>query len=120
MNSSGMNLAGHLAAVGCVSMIALGQVLFKYAANELSVAGSFLSPRVAGFTGLALGVYAIATVVWILLLQTAPLSRLYPYMALSFVLVSAAGWLLFHERIAPVQLAGLGLIVAGLLFIAAS
>jgi drug/metabolite transporter (DMT)-like permease len=115
-----MSLGSHLLAVACVALIASGQVLFKYAANALRISGSYLDTGVLSFVLVALVIYGGATILWIALLQHAPLSRLYPYMALSFVLVPLAGWLLFHEQIPLGQIAGLALIVAGLVTIAAS
>ena len=78
----------HLLAILCVAMIATGQVLFKGAAQALATGGTPLDGRVLGFTVVALVIYAVATVLWILLLRDAALSRLYPYMALSFVMVA--------------------------------
>ncbi len=115
-----MNASVHIFALLCVTVIAIGQVLFKYAARTLSSAGTFFDLGVISIITAALLLYALATLVWIALLQTAPLSRLYPYMALSFVLVAIASWLIFGERLALGQMAGLGLIVAGLLVIAAA
>jgi drug/metabolite transporter (DMT)-like permease len=102
----------------CVALIALGQVLFKYSAGALQLSESLLDRRVLGMLLSALIVYGAATLLWIFLLRSVPLGRLYPYMALSFVLVALASWLVFGERVAPGQIAGLGLIVAGLLVIA--
>src|SRR3546814_1641047 len=115
-----MSPTTHVLALTCVALIASGQVLFKYAATALKLAVTFLNGGVLAFAGVAIGIYGAATLLWIVLLQHASLSRLYPYMALSFVLVAIAGRLLFHEQIPAGQIAGLGLIVAGLLVIAAS
>lgn len=105
----------HLMAVLCVSIVAAGQILFKYAANTLKLAGTAWHAEVLGLAFAAFLIYGLATLLWINLLQHAPLSRLYPYMALSFVLVAAAGWWLFKEQVGFGYLIGLALIVAGLL-----
>jgi drug/metabolite transporter (DMT)-like permease len=115
-----MTPATHLAAVLCVGMIAGGQVLFKYAAKALGGGATFFDRDVLLLVVAAFAIYGIATVIWILLLQEAALSRLYPYMALSFVLVALAGRVLFAEAITPGQVAGLAMIVGGLLVIAAT
>jgi drug/metabolite transporter (DMT)-like permease len=101
-------------------MIATGQVLFKGAAQALAAAGTPRDARVLGFALVAVVTYAVATVLWILLLRDAALSRLYPYMALSFVLVAAASRMVFSEPISAGHLVGLGLIVGGIALIAAS
>jgi multidrug transporter EmrE-like cation transporter len=115
-----MSLTTHPGAILCVALIAAGQVLFKVVAETLHATGSLLNARVIAVGGAALAIYGLATVFWILLLQTAPLGRLYPYMALSFVLVALASWMFFREAVSPGHVAGLGLIVAGLLAIAVS
>jgi drug/metabolite transporter (DMT)-like permease len=115
-----MTLSAHLLAVLCVAMIAAGQVLFKQTAEALTKSGTFLDATVLSFGSVALAIYGTATVFWILLLQHAPLSRLYPYMALSFVFVALVSWLLLNEHIPAAQIAGLAFIVGGLLLIATS
>ena len=110
----------HVAALLCVALIAAGQVLFKLVANSLDASGTLFDRRVIAIGTAALAIYGLATVFWILLLQHAPLGRLYPYMALSFVLVAFASWGVFHETITIGHMAGLGLIVAGLIVIAAT
>jgi drug/metabolite transporter (DMT)-like permease len=115
-----MNLTTHSLALACATSIAVGQVLFKYTANSLKLAGTPWDAGVLGLAATALGIYGLATLLWIALLQHAPLSRLYPYMALSFILVAGASWVLFKEQVDALYLLGLGLIVTGFLVIAAS
>ena len=113
-----MTLTSHLSAILCVGLIAAGQVLFKLVATTAKASGSFFDHRVILLAGAAFAIYGVATVLWIALLQNAPLGRMYPYMALSFVLVAFASWALFHEAVTLGHMAGLGLIVAGLVVIA--
>jgi len=47
------------------------------------------------------------------ILMTVPLSRAYPFVALAFVLVPAAGYLFFHESITLRYALGTALIVIG-------
>ena len=115
-----MTLSSHALALSCVLIMATGQLLFKTAANASNAAGTFFDTAVAIAAVGALALYAVATGLWIVLLQSTPLSRAYPYMALSFVLVALASWLFFRESISLGQIAGLALIVGGLLVTAAS
>lgn len=62
----------------------------------------------------AVVLYGGATLLWIYLLQTIPLSRAYPFAALGFVLVPAAGVLFFQEQVSGLYAAGAILIVVGL------
>ena len=76
------------AALLCVCGIAVGQLLFKCTANSQALSGSYLHPRTLLWLLSALMLYGITTFGWIWTLQQGPLSRLYPWMALAFVLVS--------------------------------
>lgn len=115
-----MTWTTHALALLCVVIIASGQLLFKIAANALKAAGTLFDLTVLMAFGSAVTIYAVATVLWMVILQDAPLSRAYPYMALSFVLVALASWFFFRESISTGQIAGLSLIVAGLMVTAIS
>jgi multidrug transporter EmrE-like cation transporter len=62
-------------------------------------------------SGLAAAVLASAC--WMLAIERLEVGYAYPFMALSFVLVPIGSVVLFGERMPPIQLLGLGLIVAG-------
>ena len=47
----------------------------------------------------ALIIYGIAASLWIYVLQFVPLSRAYPFVAICFILVPAASWLIFSEKL---------------------
>lgn len=115
-----MTLTIHLGAIVCVLLVSAGQVLFKRVALALADGAAAPGREVVLLGGAALTIYGGATLLWILLLRTAPLGRLYPYMAMSFVLVTFASATLFDERVSPGHWAGLALIVSGLLVIAAA
>jgi drug/metabolite transporter (DMT)-like permease len=103
-------------ASACVVMISAGQLLFKITASRLH--GTWLpTAEAATVLALALGLYAIATVVWILVLRHVSLSSIYPLMALSFVLVPLGSRLFLGEAIAPQYWGGVALLVAGLIVI---
>lgn len=113
-------------------LLAMGQILFKKAAlfgvdrsaanqaagespDRFAWIWSFLNPWMAA----ALTLYTAATVLWVLILRSTPISIAYPFVALGFVLVPLAGHLLFDERLSLATIAGCGLIVTGVLVIAA-
>jgi drug/metabolite transporter (DMT)-like permease len=96
--------------------IAAGQILFKRAAGQLSGAGNWLVELAQLPTmWVAIALYAGATLLWVRILTTIPLSRAYPFVALAFVLVPAAGYLFFNESITPKYAFGTALIVAGVI-----
>ena len=95
-------------------LLSLGQILFKQAALATGD-----QPLVTGmlnrwlFVGLV--VYGAATVLWISILRTTPLSIAYPFSAAGFLMVPLAGHLLFGEPLHARYLAGVICIVAGIL-----
>jgi len=96
--------------------IAAGQILFKRAALQITpgAGGSWLL-EVARLPTMwvAVALYAGATLLWVRILTTVPLSRAYPFVALAFVLVPAAGYVLFHEPITARYALGAALIIVG-------
>ena len=106
-----------LLATVCVAMIAGGQLLFKLAANAMQGPGPTLGPRSLIILAAALVVYGLATIGWVLVLRQAPLNRIYPFMALSFVLVPLGSRYVLGESLAPQYWIGVVLLVAGLVLI---
>ncbi len=99
-----------------VGILALGQLLFKYAARGAHhSAWSFLLDP-AFFLGLVL--YAGATLSWMFVLRAFPITVAYPATALAIVLVLVAGVFLFGETINGMQALGIAAILAGLGFLA--
>lgn len=102
-------------ALTCVFLIAVGQVLFKAVGMAIQGAGTFVEMRALLLGGLAAFIYLVATAAWIWLLRTAPLSRAYPYMALSFVLVPLMSAYLYRESLSFQYLFGILLVVGGII-----
>jgi drug/metabolite transporter (DMT)-like permease len=96
-----------------VACAACGQVLFKLGATGARAPADYVNLSVAG----GLGFYGVGTVMWIFALSKAPLTSVYPYTALTFVFVYAAGAALFHEQIPVRSMLGIALVLAGLLLI---
>ena len=69
-------------------------------------------------TGLA--VYGFGTVFWLVVLSRADLSYAYPFAALQYAVILAAGWLLFDETITSLRLLGTLFVAAGVFLIARS
>ena len=101
--------------VACVLAIAVGQLLFKQAANALDVAERMWHSRVFWPLGIGVLVYASVTLVWVWVLQHVPISRAYPFMALTFVIVPAGGRWFFAETLGLPYALGIGLICLGVL-----
>jgi len=81
----------------------LGQVFFKLAK------GNILSP----FIALGLIMYGLSTFLWIYALKYLPLSKVYPFTFLTFGLVLILSYILFNERLNPINMLGVILILIG-------
>lgn len=118
---------GLLFALGSVVLVSAAQLLMKWAMMQLpdiSRLPQFLSslshfplPTAALLLGLL--AYALSMLCWLLALKRLPLSRAYPLLSLSYLLVwLAALWLPgLNEAFHWGKLAGASLIVGGLLLI---
>jgi len=99
-------------------VLAAGQILFKRAALQIGApqgASWILDVARLPTMWLAVILYAAATLLWVRILTTVPLSRAYVFVALAFVIVPAAGYLLFDETISLRFVIGTLLIVAGVM-----
>ncbi|GGY14416.1 hypothetical protein GCM10008098_01510 [Rhodanobacter panaciterrae] len=104
----------YLIALICVIGIASGQILFKLSAVSLKKTGSFFDPSTMTLLFLAFALYGIMTIAWIWVLQKAELGRIYPLMALAFVIVPIGSYFVFGERFQPQYFVGVALIMAGI------
>lgn len=98
-------------------MIAAGQVLFKKTSERLLARSdaSFISIAFDPVFIAALALYGFATLLWIYVLKTAPLSYAYSFMALTFVIVPLLSLLFLGESLSWRYGAGSVLIIAGLM-----
>lgn len=60
-----------------------------------------------------LSFYGVSTVLLVLALKDAELSLLYPIIALTYVWVTLLSLFIFHDRVNPVKLIGIAIIVVG-------
>jgi drug/metabolite transporter (DMT)-like permease len=98
----------------CVIGLAIGQILFKFSAIAAIENGSYLSFRPAGALFLAMMLYGLTSLAWVWVLRKIELGRVYPLMALAFILVPLGSHLFFGERFSPQYFVGVALIMAGI------
>jgi len=65
----------------------------------------------------ALFCYAVSVVVWILALSRVQVSIAYPMLSLGYVAVAFATWWLFGEALTATKLAGIGVIIVGVVIL---
>ena len=99
----------------CVTTICIGQGLFKFVGIQLRETDSILAYKVIAPALLACLIYFIATVFWIVLLKTIPLSKAYLFMALSYVLVPLISMIFFDESISLRYMLGSAMILFGII-----
>ena len=102
-----------LLTVLCVIGISLGQLLFKKAAMTLPVQAQLMDWIFNGWLIVALGLYAVTTVLWVWILRSAPLHLAYPFIELAFMFVPLIGWYFLGEPLHWQTLVGGGFIVVG-------
>jgi drug/metabolite transporter (DMT)-like permease len=110
--------------LSAVAVIALGQILFKLAARNISIApdSTYIAIVNANLYPIALIIaavllYSLSTIAWIQALRTVPLSIAFMFNSLAFVLVPSAAFLLFGETIPRYFLPGLIMIIGGIFLI---
>ena len=79
----------------------------------LRVAGSL--PIIGG-----LACYVVSVVVWILALSRVEVSVAYPMLSIGYVINAALAWWLFGEAVGMQRLAGIGVIIIGVIIVARS
>lgn len=95
----------------------VAQVFLKAGTNATPVGlGLALEPRI--LAGIAC--YVLSLVVWILALSKTPVSIAYPMVSLGFALNAALAWWLLGEAVTPMRMAGIGIIIVGVVLVARS
>lgn len=99
-----------------VLLASIGQVLLK-----LSVSGRGAMTGIRDYLGLltnfhfiaGISLYILTTIGWMWALKTFPLSKAYPVLALSFVVVPLLAWYFFGEKLNATHILGMALILVG-------
>jgi drug/metabolite transporter (DMT)-like permease len=111
----GKSVMTYLSGFLCVLGVAAGQILFKLCATALHQTGSFFAWKTIVMLVLAMAVYGFTTIAWTWVLQKIDLGRIYPLMALAFVLVPVASHFIFGEQFKLQYFIGVALIMAGII-----
>ena len=115
-----MSTANRILLIAFACLMSLGQVLFKHGATHKPInedSGNILRIMLHPSVIAGLTTYSLATVLWIKLLQSVPLSRAYPYASLAFILVPIASALCFGEELKWQYIFGMVLIMTGIIVI---
>jgi multidrug transporter EmrE-like cation transporter len=106
-----------------VSLGAAGQLCLKYGVTLLGEGATPIAVIKGIFTPYIFGgfvCYGLSSLIYLNVLSKLDLSYAYPFVALSFVVVTFASWYLLDETLPLLRIVGLALILAGVLTVAAS
>jgi len=107
-----------------ISLGAAGQVLLKAGLGSLpsnaTIADTLLSIFRSGYVFMGFACYGLSSLVYLVALRKLELSYAYPMVALSYVIVVVLSWWLFHERIPPLRIGALAVILLGVVLLAMS
>ena len=67
-----------------------------------------------------LSCYVVSVVVWIMALSRVEVSIAYPMLSIGYVVNAGLAWLLFGEAVGPQRLAGIAVIIVGVVIVARS
>ena len=116
------NALAYLLVLTTILLTAYGQLVLKWQVLRAGSLPSQWSERVHFIWQLLLDPWVIsafaaaflASLSWMLAMSRLQISRAYPFTALTFVIVVIGGGMLFSEQVSPLRLAGLALVVAGI------
>jgi multidrug transporter EmrE-like cation transporter len=97
---------------GCTVLGAAAQILLKTGANHLTHITALDVITNWGLIG-GLSLYGVSTLLLVLALRDGELSLLYPVIALTYVWVTVLSFIIFHDRVNPLKLTGIAIIVIG-------
>ncbi len=110
-----------LVAIGLAS---LGQLLLKMGLKQLGSETGALEALKAIVTNVTVFggflCYGLSSLVYIIAIAKLPLSYAYPMVAISYVIVAALSWKLLGEAVPPLRIAGLTVIIVGVVITALS
>jgi drug/metabolite transporter (DMT)-like permease len=109
----GVSFSSLVALIFCVAALAGGQLLFKLVSVRLVSGSDILTLATDWRLITALTVYASATLAWIWVLREVPLSRAYPFAALTYIIVPVGAAFFLNEGVSPIYWGGIALIIAG-------
>lgn len=121
-----MNLQTVMLALVSVSLATGGQLLLKSGMTGVGridrrrVARPLRLLREVGGSRqvvLGLGMFGASLLFWLAVVSRVPLSQAYPFVGLTYVLITLFGRFVLKERVPVLRWAGIGLIVAGILLV---
>jgi len=100
-------------------MMAVGRIGADFFSNPLANLWRMFTTSPLIIVGL--GMYGIGAIIWLIVLSRVNLSFAYPMIAMTYVLIPLAAWLILHEPPIPlIRWIGMGIIIVGVILVAQS
>jgi drug/metabolite transporter (DMT)-like permease len=115
MTNSKLKLISYVTLVASISFSIAGQLLMKHAVSN-KIDGVFTSSFLQQLV-LAITVYSLGVVNWVVALRFIKLSIAYPLTSLNYVGILFGSYYFFHEQITLIRVVGVALIFIGVLFV---
>jgi len=120
--------AGYACILGTILLMTYAQLAMKWGLSKTgrlpaglwSKLGFLLSQVLTPWVLSGLAAAAVAALLWIAVLTRFDVSRAYPFMGLSFVLVLLLSHIMFREELSITSLLGVALVIAGITVIGLS
>lgn len=111
-----------------VLLTVIGQIFWKIGANQVGQItisiSNFIPSTIKLFTNIwvifGCAVFIVSSILWVAALTKLDLSFAFPFLSLGYVLIFLVSYLIFHEQISTLRLAGMILICIGVIFVAKS
>jgi len=91
---------------------------FDFSLSNAWPVGSALATNYPILGGLSC--YVVSVVVWVLALSRVEVSMAYPMLSIGYVVNAGLAWFLFGEAVGPQRLAGIAVIIVGVIIVARS
>jgi multidrug transporter EmrE-like cation transporter len=109
--------------LNAAAQLALKQGMRQIGHFDFSPATLFaMSWRVGtnGYVIFGLGCYVVSVVVWLLALSRVEVSFAYPLLSVGYIVTAVAAWYFFGEALTPIRIAGIAVIIVGVIMISRS
>jgi len=111
-----------------VVLTVAGQLLWKIGAKEVGeisiTLNNFVPSTIKLFTNLWVVagclIFIVSSILWVVALTSAPLSFVFPFLSLGYVLIYFVSWLVLKEQISDIRIVGMVVICIGVILIAKS
>ncbi|WP_062667245.1 SMR family transporter [Grimontia celer] len=98
----------------CVLTLSIGQILFKKISVQITDLREITSPKTILLFAIAIILYLMSTIFWVLTLRSIDLSLAYMFTSLGFVIIPIASFYIFNEPYSIKNIIGSIFVIVGI------